>query len=75
MAGQTVRSGATGERILCCWSDCDRRGYHNFEHIQYEGTRKVHYLFCCPRHRAYWRDSIHSNGNLASGNRSMSAPR
>ena len=75
MSPQTVRSGATGDRMLCCWSDCTRFGFHNYEHVQREGQRSVHYLFCGERHRSYWRNSHRSNNNLPSGSHSLPAPR
>ena len=76
----TVRSGATGELIPCCWTECDKLGTTRYEHrefvqwLQIGPTRIPQnriYLFCSERHRAMWRHSMKSLGNLPTGSKGL----
>ena len=75
-----VRSGATGNLIPCCWTECDQLGTSRYEHREfvqwiYIGSARIPqyriYLFCSERHRAMWRHSPKSLGNLPIGSKGM----
>ena len=64
----TVRSGATGKLIPCCWAECDRPGREQFSIRVVEARhgvptgRTTIYLFCGSRHRL-----LYAQGHLAYG--------
>lgn len=67
----------TGEKILCCWDDCDR-----FGHVQYgwQWPEDRHsegriYVFCGERHRELYKASPRDLHNLPVGSRGLLAPR
>lgn len=75
-----VRSGATGELIPCVFQECDKIGTSRYEHREFVqwiniGPNRIPqhriYLFCSERHRALWRHSHVSNGNLPTGSKGM----
>lgn len=67
-------SVATGQPILCCWTDCERTGDDGYQAIVREPGRNVHYLFCSQRHLMYWTNSIRDMGNLPAGAKSLGGP-
>lgn len=76
----TVRSGATGKLIPCCWTECDKVGNSRYEHREFLqmiqiGSARIPqyriYLFCKERHRELWRNSVRDLGNLPTGSRGM----
>jgi hypothetical protein len=64
----TVRSGATGRIIPCCWAECDKPGHAEYEIRIHEGAgRVVHYLFCSSRHRLFYAYGPTDYGQLPAG--------
>lgn len=75
-----VRSATTGQHIVCCFNDCGALGSSRYEHREfrqwvYIGPTRIPqytiYLFCSERHRALWRNSHRSLGNLPIGSKGM----
>lgn len=66
-----VTDPQSGRKLLCCWDDCEALGRNEIQATEgVEGGRRLTYIFCSDRHRAYWVNSHRSYGNAASGNRS-----
>lgn len=61
--------GVNGDPLLCCWDDCGQYGDDREKEVAAEGQKTVHYVFCSPGHRAFWRNSVKSYGNKASGDK------
>jgi hypothetical protein len=59
--------------LLCMWDDCEKPGHDEIKVVIHEGNgrhrKSVHYIFCTPTHRDYFRNSHKSYGNLASGDK------
>lgn len=68
-------SGATGRKIPCCWTECERLGDTRYECRVNEPRRTIHYLFCSERHKMLWVNSVPDMGNLPSGSKSALSPK
>lgn len=65
-------SGSTGQRLLCCWEDCERLGDTRWQLVVPESpVRNIVYLFCGERHKAYYVNSSIDLRNLPSGSKSV----
>lgn len=66
-----VTDRQTGQKLLCCWDDCDRLGHDEIQEREtVQGSQRLTYIFCSVAHRNYWVYSHRSYGNVGSGNRS-----
>lgn len=72
----TIRSGATGDLLMCCFNDCTRVGNDRYAHKERTGVDLSPgvpqfriYVFCSERHLLLWRNSHVSLGNLPTGSR------
>jgi YHS domain-containing protein len=68
-----VRNGS-GVALLCCWDDCEKPGHEEIKVVTREGTKAkpkdTHYVFCSAAHKSLFKNSHHSYGNAAPGERS-----
>lgn len=64
-----VYNMSTGNRLMCCWTDCDRDGTTLHEVRVREGVRRIIYVFCSERHRLLFAHSHRDMGNLPPGYR------
>lgn len=74
--GRVTESGT--HYVMCAWDTCEKDGLECNKVVvedskpQFRGTpseKRIHYVFCTERHKAYWIASMRSgnNNNLPPG--------
>lgn len=74
-----VRNQLTGRVLPCCWDDCAQPGDDRHAvNVPHDAPRfpgeQLRYVFCSPRHAAYWKHSHRDRGNLPTGSRGLLGP-
>lgn len=64
-----VRNTHTGEKLLCCWDDCERPGQDEIRVMEKQGQHNAIYIFCNTVHRNMHINGHNSYGRLAVGDR------
>jgi len=60
----------TGEKIVCCWDDCQRPGHDEIKvQLQHENKEWWNYLFCTERHKQMFVNSHREYARLPVGAR------
>lgn len=67
----------TGEKILCCWDECDRFGQleYGWQWPEDRHSKGPIRLFCSDRHRELYINSPRHHKLLPVGSKSLLAPR
>jgi hypothetical protein len=60
-----------GEKLLCCWDDCETAGHDEIRLIQVQDGKAAIYIFCSDAHKAMHSNGHFSYGNLALGDRGL----
>jgi hypothetical protein len=60
---------STGNRLMCCWTDCEKDGTTLHQVRVWEGQQPIIYIFCSERHRMLFAHSHVDMGNLPPGYR------
>lgn len=67
-------SGTTGNKLLCCWDDCERLGDDRWKITAREPERNLIYVFCSERHQLMYANSHREHKMLPIGSKSIGGP-
>lgn len=60
-----------GKKLLCCWDDCEDAGHDQIRIVEAKDGQNAIYIFCSAAHLALHKNSHHSYGRLATGDRGL----
>jgi len=62
----TYVRNSTGQKLLCCWDDCEIAGHDEIRVTAVQDGKRAIYIFCSERHK-----QMHINGHNSYGNTRM----
>lgn len=67
----TYVRNSTGQKLLCCWDDCERAGHNEIQLALVQDGKRAIYIFCTEAHKAMHVNGHVSYGNLRLGDRGL----